>query len=160
MSDGDPAILQVEEALADVIRNWPALADWSVLTGHAEDVAFDDTQSSISLTATRWTFSQDFMQGQTRHEADFELEVVSAKSGAAVPTPGAVRRRNFTAIAHIIAAVAAARSAPSALTALIEDIQEVDIAGAGPMARDVDATSLLFTVVFLTPRDDWFTLLT
>lgn len=153
MPDAAPA--QVIDLLATAVAGWPDLSGWTVVSdadGQTRDKAFEDADYPlVSIAMTAWAVDNDMMQGHTRHEIEIEFEIVSGKE-----TAGVISRNNMTGLAHVIAAISQDRT----LGGRIEDIQETEIADAGPSGVDAGATALVTRATFYTPRDDWFTLAT
>lgn len=143
-----PAISKVEDRLGEVIAAYPALAGYTVQADAAPNDASD--AMTIVIYTTGYQMHQSDEQGQTRHAATMEFEVISGPS-----TFGSVSRQNQVAFAHIIAAIAADRS----LGGMVEDIQEVDVAPVEQNGRDHAGASLQTAITFYTPRDDWFTVI-
>lgn len=145
------AIAQVEDALAERLSSWPALAAWTIRVDGSRDVAIDleDEGDTINIYTTAYGVDQSDEQNQSVHDATVEFEVVAGN-----PALGTISRAAQAAFAHIIAALHSDRS----LAGLIEDIQENDVAPSGGTGKDVAAASLQCRLRFYTPRGDWFTI--
>jgi hypothetical protein len=148
----DPAIAQVEDALSAQIGAYPALADWTVRTDGSKDIAIDPDELGdvLNVYTVAYAPDQSDEQHSTFHEALIEVEAVGTR-----PMVGTISRAVHTALAHVVAAVAADRS----LGGLVQDIQEIDVAPSGANGKDVGSASLQFKVQFYTSRSDWFTIL-
>lgn len=148
----DSALLQIEDELALQIGDWPAFADWTILTDNSAAEAFEETSAPlISIGLSNWDFEPDAMQGQTRHEVDLEFEIVSDKSQS-----DRMGRYNINAVSDLIAALASDRT----IGGLAEDIQEFTVASPGANGIDAAATVLVAKVFFYTLRGDWNSIVT
>lgn len=146
----DPAIAKIENALAEQLRAWPALATYTVQVDESDDVACEaETDKVIRVYTVAWNMDQADEQNQTLHTATIEFEVVRTTQ-----VTGTISRACQEAIAYIVAAIASDRTVGGRL----QDIQEADVASAGATGKDTDSASLQTTVQFFTPRDDWFTI--
>lgn len=146
----DPAIAKVEDAIAAQLRAWPALSTYSVeVDGSENEAPAFGSDKLIRIFTVAYAQDQSDEQGQTIHTATINFEAVNATQAT-----GSISRANQTAIAHVVAAIASDRSVGGRL----QDIQEVDVASPESMGKDVDVASLQTTVIFFTPRDDWFTI--
>lgn len=154
MPDPVVAIAQVEDALGGQITAYAPLSGWTVRTDGSKDVAIDTEELGdvLNIYTVAYAVDNDLMQGQSRHTALIEVEAVTTAQ-----TVGTISRAGHTALAHVVAAVAADRSL--GLGRAIEDIQENDVAPSGANGKDIGSASLQFTITFYTSRSDWFTLL-
>lgn len=152
MPDPVPAIAQIEDALADQIGDSADLSGYTIRTDGSRDIAMDADESGdiINIYTAAYAVDQSDELHSSIHTATIEVEVVSQ-----TPTIGSISRATHTAIAHVIAAVAADRT----LGGLAHDIQEIDVAPSGANGRDIGSASLQFQVQFYTSRSDWFTIL-
>jgi hypothetical protein len=148
----DPAIAQVEDALAAQIDAYASLSGYTVRTDGSRDIAMDTDELGpvINIYTMAYAVDQSDELHSSFHTATIEVEVV-----ALTQTVGSISRAAHTAIAHVIAAVAADRT----LGIGIHDIQEIDVAPSGANGRDIGSASLQFQVQFFTSRSDWFTIL-
>lgn len=146
----DPAIAKVEDAIAAQIAAWPALTGYAVVTGQSADEALDEgTDKTILISTAAYSFDVADENWMTIHTALIEVESVSQFQAV-----GTISRANQTVLAHVLAAVAADRSAGGRL----QDIQEIDVAPSAAIGKDVGSASLQFRVLFFTPRGDHFTI--
>ncbi|WP_333837934.1 hypothetical protein [Novosphingobium sp.] len=146
----DPAIAKVEDAIAGVLRAWPALSGFTVLTGQSSDVALEEgTNDTIVIASVAYKFDVADENWMTLHTAQIDVESVSQ-----VRAVGTINRANQAALAHVVGAIGADRT----IGGIVQDIQEVDVAPAGAMGRDVGSASIQFLVQFFTPRNDHFTI--
>lgn len=146
----DHALTQVEDALRTQLDTYAPLNTHTVLIAETLDVAVEALSLPALLIATvSYSFEVADENWQTLHTATIEVEAISA-----MPATGTISRANRTALAHVLAAVAANRT----LGLGIQDIQEDDVAPVEPRGKDVDGASLRFTVQFFTSRSDWFTI--
>lgn len=145
------ALTQVEELLADAVRNGPGLGAKTVLTDVSKDIAPDEPNNLIRIWTVQASFEQSTMNGATEWAAIIEFEVTATTQVA-----GTISAENRDTLARIMGALAADRT----LGGQIQDIQEIDIASVAPNGIDLGKASLQCRVEFYTPRDDWFTLAT
>lgn len=146
----DTAIVKVEDALKAALEAYAPLAGQTVLVDQSIDVAVDETQMpAIVIFTTAYGVGNFEYNGQSQHNVTIEFEVISGQTVA-----GTISRKNQETIAHIVACLAADRT----LGGRVQDIQEVDVASTEASGRDVAGASLQVSVIFFTPRDDWFTL--
>ena len=147
----DTAIAQVEDRLKTIIDAYAPLNTHTVMVADSLDIAIEDVQLPAIIISTRnYSFDVADEHWNTFHTATIEVEAVQA-----LPATGTISRANMTALAYVLAAIAADRT----LGIKVHDIQETDIAPVEPRGKDVDSASLQFTVQFFTSRDDWFTII-
>lgn len=147
----DPAIAKVGDALGAQILAWPALSVFTVKVDESEDIAVEaGLDKIIRISTTAYQVDQSDEQNQTIHTATFDCEVINGTQAF-----GTISRANQEAVAHIVAAIASDRT----LGGRVEDIQEIDVAPAGAIGKDVSAASLQIRLQFYTARDDWFTII-
>lgn len=144
----DTAIAKVEDALKAVLSDYSELSDYKVFAGRDTSEAFDSSELPV---LNIYTESQQYgpgeEQGQTIHNCLINFEVLENDL-----TAGVMTRTIQTAVAHIIAALAADRTLGNRL----QDLQELDVAPPTDTGRDVAGASLQYAVQFYTPRDDHF----
>jgi len=146
----DPAIAKVEDAIAGILRAWPALSDFTVLTGQSSDVALEEgTDNTLVIATDAYRFQVADENWMTLHTATIDVEATTQ-----VQAIGTINRANQTALAHVVGAIGADRT----IGGMLQDIQEVDVAPAAAMGRDVGSASIQLMVQFFTPRDDHFTI--
>lgn len=152
MSDPVPAITQVEALIADRLRAYADLSEWTILTDLAEDEAVEEgDRPAIVIGNAGGSYDNAFEQGSTLHEAVILLEFYAG-------------RESYLGIAktqQVAAALCNAALCPGNDTRLggaIHDISPIDLAKPSADTREVGATSMQFRVQFFTPADDWFTL--
>ncbi len=122
-----------------------------LLTDRSREVAIEEAEGEV-INVFTVGYSQDQFDEQhsTIHTALIEVEVVSRDRSI-----GLIRRATHVGLAHIIGAIGKDRT----LGGRLIDCQEIDVAPAGPSGRDVGNASLQLRAQFLTPRDDWFSIL-
>lgn len=146
----DPAIAKVEDAIAAVLRAWPALAGFTVVTDPSQDTAHEEgTDKQITVATSAYRFDIADENWMTLHTALIEVESLSQFQVA-----GTINRANQTVLAHALGALAADRT----IGGMLQDLQEVDVAPSAAMGRDVGSASIQFRVEFFTPRNDHFTI--
>lgn len=153
MSISETAFEKVEDAFADMLREWPALAGVSIITEQSIDIASEDDGYDQQIVVFTTNLSQDNSDehGQTEHTATIEFEVTTS---APTETVG-LGRANLRLIADIVECIAQDRT----LGGRINDWQEIDIARPATNGKDVSAASLQIRATFFTSRTDWKTLL-
>lgn len=149
----DPATAKVEDAVAAVIEplteEGEALDGWTLVTEHSADETVEAEKSIVIYTrAADLELAEEL--GQTFWRQTLEIEFISGP-----PASGSISRVNQAAMAHAHAALAADRT----LGGMLQDLQEIDIAGVQAEGKDMDAASLQYRAEYYTPRDDWFTIL-
>jgi hypothetical protein len=150
MADPLPAIAQVEDLLRDLLAPYPGLTGWAVVTDTTLDEALrEDQDKRLLIYTVQYLTVCDFESGQTEHHATIEFEAISR-----TPTAGTINRTNHAALAQVVGAIAPDRT----LGQKIQWIEEKDVAPAAARGKDVNSTSLQMEATFLTPHDDWFTL--
>jgi hypothetical protein len=146
----DPAIAKVEDALQAVLEAWPALSGYTILTDQSEDIALEEgADKQIVISTMAYSFEVADENWMTAHRAIVDFEAINQQQ-----TLGTINRANHTALALVIAALAADRS----LGGRVQDIQERDVAPSNANGRDVGSASMQVHIDFFTPRGDHFTL--
>jgi hypothetical protein len=145
------AISKVEDALAATLSAYAPLAGIAVVTDRsiAEAAALDSAREIVIYT-TGYQTDQADEPGQTIHTATIEFVISSDQA-----TVGIISRDNHAIVANIIGAIGADRSVGGRL----QDIQELNVAGAAANGKDVSAVSIAFQATFFTSRSDWFHIL-
>lgn len=147
----DAAISKVEDAIAAQIAAYGSLTGWTVIADQSDDISLaEGSDKTILLRTLEHKHVQSDELNQTLHTAIIEIEAVQQ-----MQTSGSISRANRTALAHVLAAIAADRT----IGGRMQDIQEMDSAPAGATGVDVAGASIQFVAEFFTPRGDWFTIL-
>ena len=149
----ETAIEQVEDLIADRLRAYADLSDWTVLTDLAEDEAipFED-YPAIAVGNAGVTYNVAFEQGSSLHEAILLLEFYAGRESHL-----GISRTQQQAAALCNAALCPAGD--TSLGGAIHDIIPVDLAKSSADTREAGATSMQFRVQFFTPAHDFFTLI-
>lgn len=146
----DAAMAKVEDKIRDTLSAYPALSGWTILADESRDIALEEgTDNTLQIYTVSYGFNVADENWMTLHTATVEIESVNQ-----TPALGTINRANHTALAHVLAALAADRS----LGGMLQDLQEIDLAPAGANGKDVAGASLQIQVQFFTPRGDHFTI--
>lgn len=148
----DTAFAKVEDAVAAVIGALAAeeapLEGWTVLTEHPADE--DVGPKTVIVFTVAAVPEQADELGQTIWRQTLEIAFVDG-----VQASGSISRANLEAMAAVHAALAADRT----LGGLLQDLQEIDIAGTAPDGKAVEGASVQYRAEFYTGRADWLTIL-
>lgn len=144
----DASNIQVGGIYTELLQASDGLSVFKISFLESADVAHEEEDgNSIKVYCSNWAFDIAFENASTRHEVDFDAEIVTR-----APAPGALSANASAAIGHIIAAIAVDRT----LGGVLESIEEQDVSGVAANGLDANSVSLRVRAVYYTSRDDWF----
>lgn len=144
------AQVKIEQAVAEIIEEYPALAGWMLLTDQPIDVAIegDDIQCLV-LRSFGPEFDHSFEPGaQVLNVLTIDVEAIVRE------TCNIKDRRAKEGLAHVQAALAADRTLGNRL----QDLMEQDVAPGDGQRRDIGAVSMQWRAEYLTAPNDPFTI--
>lgn len=150
----DHAAYQVLDLIKQVLSADAALADYTIVTDRSTDDAFQEEEMpAVNIYAESLSVETAYEQGQVLYTAMVNCDVL--RMGDAL---GQLSRKTLQGVGFIQRAIRTSFDSGTGPLAVLQSIEEEDVAPPMDTGLNISGASLQYRVLFYTPTDDPFTI--